>query len=383
MKKKGHLLEKNILLVSNYPSDTAYAWWLMEHFWCLLSNEVIDGGGDAFLAYPEITKVSATIADSSIKLVELPVVLASTRLKYFIQNNNVEIVYFTDRTYFSLLYLFLRKWGVCTIIIHDHTPGDRPPVKGVRRALKSLRNKIPLMTADAVLNVSELIRQRSMHNGCVPAAKTFTVQNGIPLIPLCKEIRTKQRVKLGVGDATTVIVTTGRAHPYKRFDFVIQVARLIEKQYPALDVKFFLVGDGPQLDELIKIVGDMNLTSMVHLLGYQSNVRELLQAGDLGFHASLGEAFSLSVVEYMSANLPVFVPDIPSVCQAVDHMENGCIYPWDDPEAAAIMLAKVVKDRNFVRKMGNSAREKATHEYSLEECSRQFLEISKLLIASR
>ena len=374
------LMKKNILLVSNYPSNTRYAWWLMEHFWCLLADEVIAQGGKAFIAFPKLSSLSEKIKNSAAKKVELRVVKADKELKKFIQKNNIRIVYFTDRAYFNPLYFFLRKWGVKMIIVHDHIPGDRPPVNGIKRFLKTLRNKTPFTTADAVLNVSELIRQRSIYNGCVPAHKTFTVQNGIEPISLCSVTREKKRRDLGAGHETTLVVTTGRAHPYKRFGFVIQVARFFKKRFPDVDVQFLLIGDGPQFSELEKMVDEHGLRSFVHLLGYRADIRELLQAGDIGFHASLGEAFSLSIVEYMSANMPVFVPDIPSVSQAVDHMKNGLIYPWDDPETAALMLGKIVHDRDLVRQMGIAARVKSTDIYNLDECSRQFLKIYRSLI---
>ncbi|MCF8095711.1 MAG: glycosyltransferase family 4 protein [Desulfobacteraceae bacterium] len=375
-------MKKNILLVSNYPSDVSYAWWLMELFWCLLTEEIVNRGGKAYLSYPSVSKIPAKIMESGVNVVELKVVQPSKELKQFIQKNYIEVVYFTDRGYFNLLYFFLRKWGVKTILVHDHTPGDRPPPGPIKGLLKALRNRMPFVTADAVLNVSGLIRQRSIDNGCVPAGRTFTVQNGIPPIALCSSIREKQRAELGADEHTTAVITTGRAHPYKRFDFVIQVADFLKTKHPTLDVQFYLVGDGPQFNELADLVDKRGLNSIVHLLGYRPNVRELLQAGDIGFHASLGEAFSLSIIEYMSANMPVFVPDIPTVCQAITHMEDGCIYPWNDPEAAVEMLKRVIQDRGLLKQMGAAARANASNKYSIEECSRQFLEVAGSLIFS-
>lgn len=373
-------LNKNILMVSNYSSDTEYAWWLMEHFWCLLIKEIKLYGGKAIIAYPEITKVSSCIIEKDAEAVQLQIVRASKDLKHFIQENNIKIVYFTDRAYFNVLYFYLRRWGVKTIIVHDHTPGDRPPVNGFKRFVKIMKNKLPMITADAVLNVSELIRQRSIQTGCVPASKTFTVQNGIVPITLSPNVREKKRAELGVDKNSILIMTTGRAHPYKRFDFIIQVANILKKKDTKLNVHFFLIGDGPQFSDLKEILAKNNLTSTVHLLGYCSNISELLQAGDIGFHASLGEAFSLSIVEYMSAKLPVFVPNISTVCQAVTHYEDGCIYPWNDPEAAADMLVQVITDPNLLQQMGEAARNKASKKYSLDECSRQFLDVTRPLI---
>lgn len=372
--------KKNLLLVSNYPSDTTYAWWLMEHFWCLLTEEVVGCGGESFIAYPKLKKLSESINKSQAQALELQVLKPTQKLKQFVREKHIDVVYFTDRGYFNPLYFYLKKWGVQTIIVHDHTPGDRPPAKGIKRFLKKLRNRLPFMTADAVFNVSELIRKRSIQTGCVPVHKTFTVQNGIDPISLSSSTRLQQRRSLGVSDDTIAIMTTGRAHPYKRFDFIVTVAKYLKEKYPDINAQFFLIGDGPQFQELKQMIYDFGLENTVHLLGYRGNIRELLQAGDIGFHASLGEAFSLSIIEYMSAKLPVFVPDIPTLCQAVTHMEDGCIYPWNDPEAAVEMLNIIIKDRDFLKQMGATARANASNIYSLEECSKQFTEVARSLI---
>ena len=58
-------------MVSNYPSDTAYAWWLMEHFWGTLAGRFSQLGRKAYLAYPKITTLSEAIAAAPIEPVEL------------------------------------------------------------------------------------------------------------------------------------------------------------------------------------------------------------------------------------------------------------------------------------------------------------------------
>ena len=64
---------ENILMVSNYPSDTAYAWWLMEHFWKTISSFFEHKNSVSFLAFPEITEISEAIKNTSIRIVELSV----------------------------------------------------------------------------------------------------------------------------------------------------------------------------------------------------------------------------------------------------------------------------------------------------------------------
>ncbi|MEQ8535176.1 MAG: hypothetical protein RIB86_25190, partial [Imperialibacter sp.] len=63
----------NILLVSNYPSDVGYAWWLMEHFWALLASHYERQGSKAFLAYPSIRELPPTIRHSNLHPIEMTI----------------------------------------------------------------------------------------------------------------------------------------------------------------------------------------------------------------------------------------------------------------------------------------------------------------------
>ena len=66
---------KNALMVSNYPSDTAYAWWLMEQFWAILAQELAhSSGGVAYLAYPAISTLSDRVQAAPLRPVALPVI---------------------------------------------------------------------------------------------------------------------------------------------------------------------------------------------------------------------------------------------------------------------------------------------------------------------
>lgn len=359
----------NVLMVSNYPSETAYAWWLMEQLWITLSEFHNQRGGRAFLAYPQITTVSPTIAAAGIEVHELAIPGTSTAGKKdvtaFIRGNQIETIYFTDRPWFSIDYARLRWAGVKNILIHDHTPGDRLPITGLRKALKTLRNRLPCVTADYVFCVSPLMRMRNITNGVIPPERCITIQNGIRPLSVPGD-RSEVRAKLGIDQDACVVITTGRAHPYKRFDFVVEVARQLITSNPQLKVVFLLVGDGPALDNLQQQVIADGLEEWVKLLGYRRDIHNLLFASDIALHAALGEGFSLSIVEYMSAGLPVVVPDIPSVAQGVQDNVNGNIYSWHQPAAATEHIARLVAAPALRRGMGAAGQRLANQSLTLD-----------------
>lgn len=366
----------NLLLISNYPPDTAYAWWLMEHFWTVLAEQFARQGRKAYLAYPKLGPLSPTIAAAPIEAVELTLPWVSRKQAAkacsFMKEKRIEYVYFTDQPYFSMQYRAMRLNGVRRIIVHDHTPGDRPPVAGFKGAVKAVRNVLPWFTADRVICVSALMRQRNITNGRVPVNKCVVVQNGIRPISCDPGKRNIVRERLAISRESIIVSTTGRAHPYKRFDFIIDCARVLRDTYPELDVVFLLVGDGPALPDLKNQVRNLDLEKTVHLLGFRMDVPDILCACDIAIHAALGEGFSLSIIEHMSAGLPVLVPDIPSVRQAIRHNQTGLVYPATDVTTAAGYIAALAMDSSRRKLMAQAAKHTADTEYSLEQCTEEF-----------
>ena len=132
---------------------------------------------------------------------------------------------------------------------------------------------------------------------------------------------------------------------------------------------FLLLGDGPALTDLQRQVHDDKLDDTVFLLGFRADVRDILCASDIAFHAALGEGFSLSIIEYMSAGLPVLVPNIPSVSQPITHTKSGLIYKHDDPQEAAAYIAQLVNDQSQRLAIGATAKAEAGKKYSLKRCT--------------
>ena len=121
----------NLLLVSNYSSDTAYAWWLMEHFWVSIAEHFATADCKVYLAYPEVSTISETISNAPIEVIELTIPwktsTQSSRARHFIREKNISFIYFTDQRYFNFKYIMMRYQGIRHIVVHDHTPGDRHP----------------------------------------------------------------------------------------------------------------------------------------------------------------------------------------------------------------------------------------------------------------
>jgi glycosyltransferase involved in cell wall biosynthesis len=369
------LKSATVLMVANYEPDVGFAWWLMDNFWVQLAKLSHMNGLHACIAYPTSGRVPDSIREARIETLIQKIpgegVLGLWRTYRFVRSRRVRLVYFTDRPFSSLGYLVLRIAGVRVIINHDHTPGDRPAVGGPKGWLKRLWRRVAWVGCDLQICVSPLVRQRSIDNARIPGRRLAVVQNGIKPLK-CGRDREYARRVLGLPPGTAICITVARADPYKRIDFVIEVARRCTSLRNRDDIVFVFCGDGPDMDRLRGLAGQASLGDRFVFAGRRKDVREILCSADLALHPSRGEAFSLAVLEYMSAGLAVLVPDIPTVCQAVRNGETGVVFPDGDAEFVTDRVCRLVDDPEERSRLGRNASRTANDDYSLEGMNDQF-----------
>jgi glycosyltransferase involved in cell wall biosynthesis len=373
---------RNILAVANYKPDVGYAWWLMERFWVQLAEVARSMGQRTFLAYPEQGTPPEAIRNSPLEVVELPFPTQGRRWQpqlRFLREHQIGGIYFTDRPYLSPSYAAYRSAGVRVIVNHDHTPGDRPPARGPRALAKTLVNRISPIAVDRWVALSQLMEERAVHSGCIPREKIVIVANGIEPLAQDEGARAQWRRELGIAADEVAVVSVGRAHAYKRIDFIIDLLALA-RQASLPRLRYMHFGDGPDLERLAQRLAHHGLpTAQFQLLGAVPNASQYLPAFDIAVHASHGEGFSLSILECMAAGLALLVTDQPSVSQAVAHDQTALIFPRNDLAAAARLFTSLATDRALRGRLGRAAQEVAQERFPWSRTEREFSDLAHWL----
>lgn len=382
VKEKGSLrmqAKGNILFVANYESDVGYAWWLMENYWVEISKFFYKRNRLCFLIYPKITKLPKNILDSPIHVLEHDFSDRSKhgreRLRRIISDNNISSIYLTDRKYYDIFYLLLRLWGVKVIINHDHSPGERTPVPVYKNIFKKLIHSFEIFSCDYYIGVSKFVYNRFINCGCIPSSKCFYVLNGIVPIEINDQFRFYAHEKFNIPKDAIILVTTGRATFYKGIDFLIRCANLLINESKEDNLYFIHCGDGPDLITFKQMVKDYNLNNRFIFAGRRSDVPEILQSCDIGIQASKGEAFSLSILEYMSAGLATMVPDHCGNSEAINHGVNGLLYKPEDVQSLMGHLKNIIRDRDLRSKIGSSAGQTVREKFSINKCNIELIKI--------
>ena len=374
---RKHAPAGNILMVSNHASDVGYAWWLMENFWAEIANHYAAKGRRSFVVYPRVTTLSERITQAPVEVTELDwhdrSPRAVRRLRDFIRTNHIVIVYLTDAAYFDTLYARLRWWGVKVIVDHDHSGAERPPAKLVTRMIKGTGHRIGIASCDHYIGVSRFIHERFMAHVCVPPSRCSFVINGIePVVPE-ERCRRYARDAFGIPDDAVVVVSTGRANRVKGIDFLITCAHTLINERGLRHLWFLHCGDGPDLDEFRQLVTQRGLEGRFILAGRRDDVRCILQSCDIAIQASVCEAFSLSLIEYLSAGLATLAPAVCGNLEAIENGVTGHLYPSRDAEVVVRLLERLASDPACRAQLGEAARRAAGEHFTLQRCNQELL----------
>jgi len=374
---QSDLERPRVLLVANYESDVGYAWWLMENFWVVASEEISRLGGHCTLAYPRITQVPESVLAAPLEVVEFAIqptgIGAILRSMRFIREHRITAVYLTDWSYWHACYALWRLVGVRSIVIHDHNPGDRPPSRGLRSFLKRAIHSFRLFSADRYVAVSQFVEDRIVENANVSRERCIVVTNGIRIFECPEDSRAAVRSELGIAPDSTLIVLVSRATHYKNIGFAVRcIHQLLEDPDMVGRVDVVHCGDGPELEEFRELARELGLEKVFRFLGRRGDARQIMCAADIGLHPSNGEALSLAILEMMCAELPVVASDLDSVSGVFQHDVSGLKYRQGNLDDAVQNIRRLVSDPSLRQQIGLAAGRICRENYSLEATNHRF-----------
>jgi glycosyltransferase involved in cell wall biosynthesis len=356
--------EPALLLVGNWPSGTAYAWQMIEKFWCALARAHPERR--TVLCFPTLTTVSPALLAAGIEVIDFDFDFSKPmELERFIRRHNIGHLYLSDRPYFSRVYRLLRGAGVQSITLHDHTPGERTVPKGLKRLAKAVA--VRWMGCDAYIATTPYVVERLRHVVGVPPERCHLAQNGTTANPFSRADSTV-RAELGLPEDTLLVVSCSRAAVYKRIHDIIDAAALVRTHSPYAPICFIHLGDGPDLERFVQHVRQKGLQGSFRLLGARSDVPQILAGCDIAVHASQGEVgYSLAQLEFMAAGLPSVVADEPSVCGCIRDGETGLLFRSGSPESLAGQLVRLIDEAALRERLGSAARQAVLAEYDLRD----------------
>jgi glycosyltransferase involved in cell wall biosynthesis len=215
--------------------------------------------------------------------------------------------------------------------------------------------------------VGEVARLRS---GKTPVD---VIVNAVDMIPsVSEEDRSSLRYEL-VGDAQRLLIlTVGRLTAAKGFVDLLDAFKIVHSVHP--HAALIIAGGGTLREDLINHLNKLELQNDIFLLGSRNDVPRLLAAADIYVNSSLWEGTPVSVLEAMSAGLPVVATTVGESPFLLSQ-ETGLLVPPSQPEKLAAALISLVDSPQKRVAYGHAARIRIKENYGRVIWCRKILEL--------
>jgi L-malate glycosyltransferase len=238
--------------------------------------------------------------------------------------------------------------------------------------IQNLTTKIVAVSAD--------VRQRLAKYEGITANRIEVIYNGVSSPPpIDKDRRELLRRQLGLKPEDFVIGTVGRLDPIKNIPLLVKA--LADVHHSNTSIKGLLVGDGPERQQLQKIVVSLNIEEDIVFAGYRKDATDVLQCLDLFVLCSFSEGTSMALLEAMAAGIPAIVTDVGGNPELISNNVNGWVIPTDSPadliRAIYEALNNKVLTANMVKNGQQRFHNSFTFDSMLQNYGRYYQELTR------
>jgi L-malate glycosyltransferase len=141
-----------------------------------------------------------------------------------------------------------------------------------------------------------------------------------------------------------IVVSSRNLFPVYNVSLLLRAARIVLRVRP--ETRFFVAGEGPELDCLKMEVRDLRIEQSVHFLGRvcSSDMPKLVSGADIYVSTSLSDGTSVSLLEALAAGTFPVVTDIAANREWILNGVNGFLVPCEDHVALAHCILDALND---------------------------------------
>lgn len=201
----------------------------------------------------------------------------------------------------------------------------------------------------AVIALSE--SERAEAQSLLPASKIRLVPNSFEAFEPFS--RHQARARLGLPLDVPIVGTTARfTHQKSPFDIVEAFAE-IRRTRP--DVRFLWINDGELREAVERRLESRGLFDVTARPGYLADARRYLPAMDVVLHLARWEGVPYSVMEAMTARVPVVGARAVGTIDLIDHEVSGLLVEPGDGRAAGRSALRLLTQPDLARTISRAA----------------------------
>ncbi len=282
----------------------------------------------------------------------------------WLERKKIRIVHLNNGIRSHLPLLIAASFVGCRIICHFH---------GWRSFTRTELWLSPFV--DQFVAISEAGKQFLVSQ--IPNQNVVAISNGLSTdVPLGN---LSDRELLKIPKSAKVISIIGRLVKWKGQEIYLEALSKIVKK--GFDVVGIVLGHDPTpnqeyLAKLRVLTEKLEISSRVHFMPWQDDVRQIYSVSDILIHASTDpEPFGLVILEAMFACKPVIATRGGGVSDLIIHDESGYLVKPNDPSELALAMERLISDEQYARDLAREGQKRAHTYFTIERNAKEIADV--------
>ena len=283
----------------------------------------------------------------------------------YIKKERPDIVHLNSSKAGAIGAVAAKLAGIKKVIYTAHGYVFLEPMAKWKKIFYIFAEKFSSLFKDVIICVSNYDKKMGIEYKIAPEKKFVTIHNGIePIDFVSKE---KAREFLSHGDKgqgardRVIIGTIANFYPTKGLLYLIQSAKKIVEKFP--DTLFVIIGDGEERKALENEIAKLGLEKNIMLTGKIDDASKYLLALDIYISSSVKEGFPYSILEAMSAGLPIVSTNVGGIPEMLKDNAGILVEP-KNPQALADAMQKLLENQDLKHLFGENAKKLIQSEFS-------------------
>lgn len=292
--------------------------------------------------------LSPSVKTHNLNLSGLKSLLGIVTMSVLLKRERIHIV--QSHMYHVNLYSVLaaRLAGVPVVVTTEHGKNSWK-----RNHHRVIERRVISPLASIRIAVSNDILETRVQMDRIPAGKMIVVPNCVDIPPAVARRADAGAVVLG---------TVGRFVPAKDYATLLRAAKPVLESNNAAEL--WLVGDGPEKEDLERLTEDLGIRDRVLFTGWQPDVSKYLSRMTVFVLSSITEGIPVAMLEAMVAGIPVVATRVGGIPEVIEHGKNGLLVDPRRPEELAQAVMQLLRDEGLRTRLGDQGRQHIVDNYS-------------------
>lgn len=207
------------------------------------------------------------------------------------------------------------------------------------------------------------------------------------------ELRETKRAELGIPADAFHIVTAAELNENKNQKVVIEAVAAIVNKYETsagndnkhnanyagksnrtYNIYYTICGKGPNEDNLRELIKSKGLEDQVQLLGYRTDMDEILQTADVFAFPSIREGLGVAAIEALMCNVPLIAADNRGTREYASDGNNGIVCRYDAVDEFEEAIELLYGNTAYRKRMADRCRE-SVKKFTIEEVEKTMTKV--------